>query len=265
MLRGQKMVKIGQVWHIMAPDNTPIPVGSLADELSAAEKMESAKRRGELTQEVKYKPMIKGLTTQAEQESMQGLGGYGGTTAAEVAASSASAETVAKGQATRGQDWINRATAAAEAYPVVGRALTLLKGGVKTGGWDNLLLKANNFFGVTGADELELSNNLGQAVLSQLREKFGAAFTVEEVRRLEAIEANYGKSTEGNIRLLEQAQKIANEVMKRGIKAAKDTNDTSAIEAIERGYVFSLDDPLETPAGASGQTLNFDAQGNLIE
>jgi len=223
----------------------------LDQETEAARKLKAAEREGILQTDLKFVPQIENMKVGAAQNAVAGLtqtgAPSGSVTAAENAGTIKSSETVAAGKASRGQEWINRGATAAEAYPVLGRALQLLEGGTETGGWDNAKLMASNFFGVTGADEAELSNNLGKAVLSQLRETFGAAFTVEEGRRLEGIEANYGKSTEGNKRLLQQAQKILNEVMKRGIKAAKDSGDDAAIEAINGGYIFDLSMPNDAP------------------
>ena len=239
---------------------TPGSIG-LDQETAAAAQLEAAKRQAILEQDLNFKPQIESATIGAGLNAGAGLNLSGQPTGmrteAQNAASSSEASTVAAGQANRGQDWINRGTTAAEAYPVLGRALQLLEGGTKTGGWDNIKLMATNFFGVTGADEAELSNNLGKAVLSQLRETFGAAFTENEGLRLDRIEANYGKSVEGNKRLLQQAQKILNEVMKRGIKAAQDSGDDAALEAINSGYTFDLSMPNDAPTSAddfSGMT-----------
>lgn len=152
----------------------------------------------------------------------------------------AGAEVTAKGQATRQQEWIDSGIVAADAYPVVGRGLELLMSGVKTGGWDSIKLKATDLFGVTGADEAELSYNLGKNVLSQLRSTFGAAFTAKEGEQLKVIEAGFGKSVQGNIRLLEQAQKILDRAMKRGEKAAGDAGDTVAMDVFREARQFSL-------------------------
>ena len=72
---------------------------------------------------------------------------------------------------------------------------------VNTGGIDNARLQIKKFFGVEGADEGELSANLGRAVLSQLRQTFGAAFTEREGARLDNLSARFGASTASNTRL----------------------------------------------------------------
>ena len=96
---------------------------------------------------------------------------------------------------------------------------------VKTGGFDNVSLKAKQLFGIEGGDEAELSANLGKNVLAQLKPIFGAAFTAKEGERLEVIEAGFGKSTAGNIRLLENALTIVDRAARRGIAAAEDQGD----------------------------------------
>lgn len=112
------------------------------------------------------------------------------------------------------------------------RALSLLDS-VKTGGFDNVALRVKQVFGVEGADEGELSNNLGKAVLSQLRSTFGAAFTAKEGEQLQRIESGFGKSTETNKRLLKNALKTAERAAKRGIRAAKDLGDNFTAEEIQ--------------------------------
>ncbi len=148
---------------------------------------------------------------------------------------------------------------AADGIPILTRSMSLLKGGVETGGWDNLKLKASNLFGVTGADEAELSANLGRAVLSQLRATFGAAFTEREGDRLAFIEANFGKSTHGNIRLLEQLEKMARREAERGIKAAESAGDTAMADQIREALDFSLDDdsPDSDQPPKAGETVNW--------
>lgn len=156
-----------------------------------------------------------------------------------------------KGEAERRQVFINEGLAAADSLPVINRAIDLLDS-VGTGGIDAAKLAATNFFGVTGADETELSNNLGKAVLSQLRSTFGAAFTEREGERLQQIEANFGKSTEGNKRLMRQAKVIVERAARRGIKAAQAAGDDFSAEEIERSMNMTLA-PKETegPQGSA--------------
>lgn len=145
----------------------------------------------------------------------------------------------AKTQAERSAVFIDEGLRAADSLPVINRALELLDS-VKTGGIDAAKLAATNFFGITGADEAELSNNLGKAVLSQLRATFGAQFTEREGARLDQIEANFGKSTAGNRRLLQQTKQIVERAARRGINAAEETGDMFSADEIRRSMSMDL-------------------------
>lgn len=188
--------------------------GSSADSQLYAQYSESARLRGETPM-----PMDTFLT--------QFKGGV------------SNAEEGAKENQKRYASMISEGYKAADALPIVNRGLELL-GSVSTGGIDAAKLKATNLFGVTGADEAELSANLGKAVLAQLRTTFGAQFTENEGRRLQEIEAGFGKSTEGNKRLLDQAKKLVERVARRGIDAAKRTNNAFDADEIDRAMQFSL-------------------------
>jgi hypothetical protein len=152
-----------------------------------------------------------------------------------------------KGNAERNQTFINEGLAAADSLPVLNRAIDLLDS-VPTGGIEAAKLAATNLLGVTGADEAELSANMGKAVLSQLRSTFGAAFTEREGARLQAIEAGFGKSTEGNKRLLQQAKKLVERAARRGMNAAKDAGDSFSYSEIEGSINMKLD-PKAAPKG----------------
>jgi hypothetical protein len=139
----------------------------------------------------------------------------------------------------RNQGFIDAGFEAADALPVISRGLELLDS-VKTGGFAAASLKAKKAFGIESADEAELSNSLGKAVLSQLRSTFGAAFTENEGARLASIEADFGKSVEGNRRLLEQTKKITERAIKRAIRAARKAGDEDTIEELEEAMNFTL-------------------------
>lgn len=172
-------------------------------------------------------------TPGAEQAGAAGLAGASATGAA---------------SAKRVQTQIDTGLDAADAIATVRRGRQLLDS-IQTGGIDAAKLAATNFFGVTGADEAELSGNLGKAVLAQLRTTFGAQFTEREGQRLAEIEAGFGKSTEGNKRLLEQAEKILDRAARRGLRAAKDSGDSFSAEEIEKSLNFTLD-PNAQPSNA---------------
>jgi len=131
---------------------------------------------------------------------------------------------VAKANTKRVQGYIDSGIDVADSAANIIRSLDLLKT-VKTGGYDNAALKAKQFFGIESGDEAELSANLGKNVLAQLKPIFGSAFTEKEGQRLETIEAGFGKSTAGNIRLLENALTIVDRAARRGIAAAEDQGD----------------------------------------
>lgn len=152
------------------------------------------------------------------------------------------AEKQAAAQVTRTQGIIDRGLTAADSVPILARSLELLES-VSTGGFDAASLRARQLFGIEGADEAELSANLGKAVLSQLRTTFGAAFTEGEGDRLIKIEAAFGKSPAGNIRLLKQTKRIAERAANRAIKAAEKSGDTDTADEIREALAFSLSAP----------------------
>lgn len=141
---------------------------------------------------------------------------------------------------------ITRGIAAAESTATIRRALTLLET-VKTGGLQAISLAAKQRLGIEGANEGELSNSLGKAVLSQLRETFGAAFTESEGLRLERIEASFGKSAPTNRRLLQQALRIAERTSNRAIKAAEKRGNQAEAADIRDLLSFTLDVEQDQP------------------
>ena len=153
----------------------------------------------------------------------------------------AAAGTRGTGSEGRIQTSINSALVAAESTAVTRRAISLLQG-IETGGAAGFLLKANALLGTNSADEGELIGSLGKAVLSQLRETFGAAFTENEGARLERIEANIGNNKETNTRLLQQALTLAERAAERGIAAATESGDTRAAADIRDLLDFRLTD-----------------------
>lgn len=144
------------------------------------------------------------------------------------------AESSARGgdRADREKADISRARDLGKGLPALRRSMSILQS-VKTGGFAKAKLAATNFFGITGADEGELSRNLGRGILGQLKEVFGAQFTDNEGRRLEDIEANFGKSAEANMRLIAGVILAAEDAIKVGIKAARDAGDTGEAEYLE--------------------------------
>jgi len=175
----------------------------------------------------------------------------------------------AKGQAQRQQLSIDRGLDAADGFANIQRAIDLLDQ-VETGGIDAVSLRAQQIFGIEGADQAELSNRMGKAVLSQLRATFGAAFTAKEGDSLARIEAGFGKSTEGNRRLLEQTKRIILRAAKRGIRAAREQGDTATMRDIQEALKFRLGEapaseaaitePQAAPANQDQEALNWAKQ-----
>jgi hypothetical protein len=168
---------------------------------------------------------------------------------------------VAKANTKRVQGYIDSGIGAADATGNIKRSLELLKT-VKTGGFDNIALKAKQFFGVEGGDEAELSANLGKNVLAQLKPIFGSAFTEKEGQRLEVIEAGFGKSTAGNIRLLENALTIVDRAARRGLAAAEDQDDDFTANEIRDVLATIKAVKSEPETKKEGGVENTDANGN---
>ena len=159
-----------------------------------------------------------------------------------------------KGITGRAQKIITDGLAAADSTAPIRRGIQLLEG-LSTGGVDRVSFAAKQFLGVESADEGELSNLMGKAVLSQLRETFGAAFTAQEGKQLTSIEANIGKSPEANKRLLQNALKIAERSAKRGVTRAMDSNDPETARDILDSLAFDLEELPQAPQVAPANTL----------
>lgn len=163
---------------------------------------------------------------------------------ADIRVDEAGRKETAKSISSRKQGFIDSGVEAADSVRNIKRSLELLES-VSTGGFDNAKFRIKQFFGVEGADEGELSANLGTSVLAQLKPIFGAAFTAAEGQRLERISARFGANPETNKRLLNEALRIAERAANRGIKAAEDSEDFFTAEEIKKSLEF-ID---EVPAG----------------
>lgn len=152
----------------------------------------------------------------------------------------AGAKTQASGEAERVQGYINQGREVADGAPILRRGLELLNR-VQTGGVLNeAQLAFAKRLGVETADQGELSANLGKAVLSQLRETFGAQFTEQEGQRLENLEAGFGKNNATNQRLLNQALEIVEFKAKRAAQLARDNGDIVTAQLIEDALKFEI-------------------------
>lgn len=128
----------------------------------------------------------------------------------------------------------------AKGVATIKRSLELLET-VRTSGFNEALLSVKRFAGVEGADEGELAQNLGKAVLAQLRDVFGAQFTVEEGKRLERIEAGMGKGVEANKRLLNNLLQFTIKKSEDGIEEAVRVRDFATADRIQKDLDFVLD------------------------
>lgn len=169
----------------------------------------------------------------------------------EVAGAEAFTTTVQADRATSLSSQMNTGLEIADTLPILNRTMELLQE-IDTGGINAVKLRAKQLFGVEGADEGQLSANLGTAVLSRLRETFGAQFTEREGARLERISAGIGSSNETNIRLIQQAIDLATRAAYRGIDAAEELGDSYMATSIQDAMRFTLgDDGLSSYFGVS--------------
>ena len=177
---------------------------------------------------------------------------------------------------------IESGTSAAKAIPGVLRSIDLLKGlnlvdgAVPTGGINKVKQYLKQKFGVQSAPEGELSNLLGKAVLSQLRETFGSAFTKDEGERLIDLEGNYGKSPEANLSILTNVLTMLERRYEVGVMAAETSGDTDAIYGMRKFREPLVDDgttgttsvdnqSLDTPVQLIGSEDEADAQYNNLD
>ena len=167
---------------------------------------------------------------------------------ADIKVSEAERKEVAKSNAKRKQGFIDAGVEAADSVANIKRSIELLET-VKTGGFDRAAFRARQIFGIEGADEGELSANLGRSVLAQLKPIFGAAFTAAEGERLERIEAGFGRSPETNKRLLNSALRIAERASRRGLAAAEDQGDAFTANEIKEALAFKFDEDATVQPG----------------
>lgn len=182
-----------------------------------------------------------------------------------IARAETSAKTEAKGTEQRAQLVIDNGVAASYQLPTLRRTLDLLEE-VDTGGFDNAALKIKQLFGVEGADEGELSANLGKAVLSQLREIFGAAFTEKEGARLERIEASFGRNPETNKRLLNNVLELSERKVDSAISRAEARGDAETVEELKSNMQYRLGgDKKKTPDNSGGASADEFEGFEIIE
>jgi len=159
--------------------------------------------------------------------------------------STARAKARMTGLVEREKEDITSGLTAAESIPILKRGLQLLDR-VETGNPEEIALAFKKFLGIEGADEAELLNNLGKQVLKQLKPVFGSQFTANEARWLESMEAGFGKSTEANVRLIQQGLDLANARADIGINAAQSSGDSRTVDTIQGWRDYQFEDRKET-------------------
>lgn len=198
-----------------------IPEEEVRDRVNAAQQdyvaeqreLTASRRSGALGSELEYKPQIERDVTTAKEE--------------------------AKGGEARAQGVIDAGVDASYSLPTLKRTIDLLDE-VETGGFDRVALSVKQAFGVEGADEGELSANLGKSVLAQLKETFGAQFTQAEGDRLARIEAGFGKNAETNKRLLRNVLAMAERKVESALKRAEARGDIETVDELKSNLAYKL-------------------------
>tara|TARA_Y100000996_G_C22553057_1_gene654464 strand:- start:1858 stop:3330 length:1473 start_codon:yes stop_codon:yes gene_type:complete len=169
----------------------------------------------------------------------------------------AAAEASQIANVTRSQEIITDSLDAAKSVPNLKASLVLLNGIVDTGGFAGIGLRLRNALGIGSGDEAELAYNLRKSVLEQLKPTFGAAFTAREGDLLREIEASEDKSTEGNIRLLNNLLKA--------IEIDVEMGRARAIELGDSATVRDLDTFMSAQLGANSTGLFNEIYQNNLE
>jgi len=237
---------IEQQWELDNPGDK-MPPGLKAEAMMKIKRANpeevNAVTVSKLLAELSIKPSIKGAEKSAELRVIEQMQ-PGIERDKAIATHQASAEVA------RGQSIINEGLTAAEAMPNLKRGIDLLEK-VQTGGLNSVALNAKRFFGVEGADEGELSNRLAKAVLSQLRETFGSAFTADEGAKLDRIEAGFSKSPENNKRLLSQALLMSERKVSAARTYAENNGDTATLQELKNWEEFRLSPEDDLPEGVT--------------
>lgn len=211
-----------------------VNVGGLspADQINDKSVQSSRQLPGGIVQVVFKDGTIQTLqATPEEQKLIRDAEQRGVSLSAAAAGARAGATIGERGKETRIQKTIVEGVDAVQGIPILRRSLQLLER-IETGGIESAKLRAKQLFGIEGADEGELSANLGRAVLSQLKATFGSAFTEREGARLERMSAGFGKSPATNKRILRQSLKLAQDAAERGLDAAVNRKDEATADQI---------------------------------
>ena len=158
---------------------------------------------------------------------------------------------------------------AAETMPFMKRAYELLDT-VETGGIDRAMLMAKKYFGIDQADPGQLYNLLEKQIVKQLRDTFGAQFTVAEANWLKSIEANFGNDTATNRRLLEQGMMLLQQRIDLGKSAANAAGNSRIIESMDAWLSMELpgkETEIEMPGSKVKMPVrsDFDSEEEYID
>tara|TARA_R110002096_G_scaffold322008_4_gene516133 strand:- start:2848 stop:4098 length:1251 start_codon:yes stop_codon:yes gene_type:complete len=140
----------------------------------------------------------------------------------------------ASGMVAREGEDITLGVNAAQTIPILMRSDRLLDM-VGTGKPQAAKLWAKKMLGIESGDETELEQLLGKQIVKQLKPTFGGSFSVQEGAWLQGMEADWGRSTEGNRRLIRAGLALANERADIGYRAAEASGDTRTTGVIQ-GY-----------------------------
>ena len=168
-----------------------------------------------------------------------------------VAEGQSSGSSIGKSKEERRDERITFGQDAAKGLPTIRRALLLLDK-VETGGVNAVSLAVRSSLGLESADEGELSNKLGKAVLSQLKATFGAAFSEKEGSRLARIEAGFDKNTATNRRLLNELLQTGNKYANQAIKDSLEIEDYATAASIKENMDFEFDEDANFLGASSG-------------
>jgi hypothetical protein len=152
-----------------------------------------------------------------------------------------------------------QALAAAENMPTIKRAIQLQEE-INSGGGANALRKVANYLGVSSADEGELNSLFGQNILGQLKSTFGGNPTEGERLALEQAQASFSQTGKINIRLLNNAMKLAELRIRRGKQAAQTDKDEDTLKYIDDAISIDFSDESQGGSGAGAMTQGINSQ-----
>lgn len=140
--------------------------------------------------------------------------------------------TLTEAGAKRITERVDQGLQAAQSIPTLERTMELLQQ-VETGGWDSVVYQASRLFGIQDANAADLDNQLGQAVLQQIKPIFGAQPSAAEGQWLRDISAGFSTSTEANLALINRGLELARKRVESGKNAARAMGDAGLVEIQE--------------------------------